>query len=260
MADPNVSTGPGALGVNRIAYEFDFFSGSQISIYIGNILIDDIDSIQFTVTQTKRPIYGYASQYFHTVADGQVLVEGVFAIPFKEADYILAALKNHLDVTAPVEDLDAIGGPLIDPNTRKAIPTSSHAVLRENIERYLQRLTGDTYTGIPYELAHDLSALSDEAFENAAEHFEDVLWKRPKEKFLEPNLSPTGFDLGDYTRRGDQFPPFDIYILYGDITNKAANHTLKRLIDVSIIGQGQAIVVGGEPIREQYRFIARNLG
>ena len=91
------------LGNNTVAYEFDYFSASQMSIYIGNILIDDISSIQFTVSQSKRPIYGYASQYFHTLADGQIIVEGQFSIPFKEADYILASLQRYQENQPPIK-------------------------------------------------------------------------------------------------------------------------------------------------------------
>ena len=242
----------GSLTNSISAYEFDYYSGSQISIYIGDILVDDIESIQFNVTQTKRPIYGYGSQYFHTVADGQVLVEGGFSIPFKEADYILAVLENYTLRSGPIKEVTHItidGYPITKPKIQ---------VLQHNIERYLENRSKN-FTDNPFELARDLSAVSDETFENIAERFEDQLWRKPKEKFLEPNQQIAGFDFSGEIRRADQMPLFDIYILYGDIANAAANHTIKKLIDVSIVGQGQTISVGGEPISEVYRFFARNL-
>lgn len=244
----------GTLSRTMTAYEFDYFSGAQISIYIGDILVDDIEHIQFNVTQTKRPIYGYASQYFHTVADGQILVEGTFSIPFKEADYIIATLDNYMAGRAPIEEIENKGG-----SASKS--SREYNVLRENIERRIDSISKG-YTEVDlFEFANNLSALPDELFENMAEQFEDVLWKRPKENFMEPNLKYglSGLDSSHSTRRGDQFPFFDIYVLYGDIVNGAANHTIKKLIDCSIIGQGQAIMASGEPIRESYRFIGRNL-
>ena len=134
-------------------------------------------------------------------------------------------------------------------------------VRRENIER---RLANATKKDLPdYQMYGDLAALSDEAFENTAEIFEDVLWKNNKEDFRTGNLPLAArkyfSDPPATHRRADQYPPSDIFILYGDITNAAANHTIKKLINVSILGQGQVIMVGGEPIREQYRFIAQNL-
>ena len=240
------------LGNNTIAYEFDYFSASQMSIYIGNILIDDISSIQFTVSQSKRPIYGYASQYFHTLADGQVLVEGQFSVPFKEADYILASLQRYQENLPPI----TIG-------KKQKVQVS-----QKNIELYMDNHTQKDTT----KLYNDLAALNDQDFENAAEKFQDMLWKtddmKRDSKFLTGNQSLNFADfypgetnpLVDNYRRADQYPLFDIYILYGDLSNSAANTTIKKLIDVSILGQGQSIVISGEPIQESYNFIARNLG
>lgn len=237
-------SGAGSLGMNTTVYEYDFFSGSQIGIYIGDILVDDIDSIQFMVSQSKTPIYGYASQYYHKIADGHVLVQGAFTIPFKEADYILAVLEHYTKNNPPIFDLAG-------PNS-----STQFFVSPDNIERYLRRQNDDSHD--PYTVARDLSALPDETFEDIAEKFEDLLWRKPEDKFMEPNV--TSFQGNtDNIRRADQFPPFDIYILYGDIANAAANHTIKKLIDVSILGQGQAIQVSGEPLQEQYRFVCRNL-
>jgi hypothetical protein len=239
-------------GWKQSVYEFDYFSGSQIGIYIGEILVDDVAAIQFQVTQSKRPIYGYASQYFHKVAPGRVLVEGSFMIPFKEADYILEVLKHYQQNNTPVSSY-------FNDRTGK----EDYLVRRENIERKMQVLKPadvENYlvnSPTSYDLLSDLSALNDEDFENVAETFEDVLWQQPTNDFLSPNVS--GFSTGDDTRRADQMPLFDIYVLYGDISNAAANHTIKKLIDVSILGQGQTIQVGGEPVAEIYQFISRNL-
>ena len=252
-----MNIGPGGLSTNRTAYEFDYFSGSQIGIYIGDLLIDDIESIQFTATQTKRPVYGYASTYYHKVADGQVLAEGAFSIPFKEADYILAALKRYRDTHQPISTVSDLGVPAGGPQA-----PVNYRVMRDNIERRMALATQNE--GVPnYDLYNDLAALPDTEFERTAETFEDILWKAPGLDFLSPNLTSNSrqdYDaLGGMFRRADQYPEFDIYILYGDIANAAANHTIKRLVDVSIVGQGQTISVGGEPIREFYRFIAKNL-
>jgi len=263
------------LSLNTTSYEFDFFAGSMISIYLGDILVDDVQYIQFEVTQTKRPVYGYASQYFHTVASGQVLVEGVFTVPFKEADYILATLQHYRTQQAPIH---------MGPGEKE------YKALRESIERYMESQKkfeeqkaiissaegfGMSREGIdklrelapevnnPYDFYKDLAALPDDAFENAAENFEDHLWGKTGNAYSEyttGNLSvvPGGEDI--YThRRGDQYPPFDIWILYGDISNAEANHTIKKIIGANIVGQGQAISSDGQPILEQYRFIAKNL-
>jgi len=236
--------------LNTTVYEFDFYSGSQIGIYIGDILVDDVDSIQFSVSQSKRPIYGYASQYFHTVAAGQVIVQGAFTILFKEANYINATLARYSEFISPIED----------EGVYKNLPK------REDIERRMRReAQGAPPNENTYKLYRDMAAMPDQDFERLAETYADVLWKEPTEKHMTGNIDSAAMDFYvnsdaviDY-RRADQFPPVDIYVFYGDMSNDRANHTIKKLIDVHIIGQGQTLMVGGEPIQEQYQFFARNL-
>ena len=69
-------------------YEYDWYTGSQIGVMIGDVLIDNAVAISFSVEQTKTPIYGYANQYYSFVADGHVLVQGSLTIAFKESGYL----------------------------------------------------------------------------------------------------------------------------------------------------------------------------
>jgi len=235
--------------LNATSYEFDFFSGAQMSIYIGDIYVDDINTLRFTVTQSKAPIYGYASQYYHTLADGRIFVRGDFALSFKESGYLINVLQNYRQ-EAPI--------------TAKG---KQHLVLRENIERYLQKKHERRRTDASkYQFYRDLSALPDETFENIAETFEDKLWKSgfaSEEQFMTPNIPQSRYAYSDddvlIYRRADQYPPFDIWVLYGDISNKAANHTIHKIVGASIVDVTQQISVDGEPIQEAYSFVARNL-
>jgi len=47
--------GPKNLG--NINYEYDFHSGSQINVMLGDVLIDSAVAINFTKTQSKTPVY-----------------------------------------------------------------------------------------------------------------------------------------------------------------------------------------------------------
>jgi len=110
-----------------------------------------------------------------------------------------------------------------------------------------------------FKMYRDLAALDDQAFEDVAEKFEDFLWQKPTTNFDLNNIVE-GSSTGDLKyRRADQYPQFDIWILYGDISNGAANHTIKKIEGVHVTGQGQTIVADGEPIAEQFQFYARNL-
>jgi len=229
-------------------YEFDYFSGSQISIYIGDILVDDIAHIQYSVSQGKKPVYSYASQYFATLAPGIILVEGTFVVPFKEADYLLEVLARFQETMRPIEK-----------DTRYLFtPKGSQVVAQQNIERLLQETKNGKNTD-KFKLIRDLAVQSDKVFEGIAEAFQDSLWKTQgtDDQWLSGNASSHNVKRETY-RRADQYPPFDIWILYGDVANKAANTTIKKIIDVEIVGQGQTVELDGI-VFEQYRFLAKNL-
>jgi len=81
-------------GVGNTAYEYDWFSGSQIGVMIGDVLIDGAIAISFQVEQSKTPIYGYANQYYSFVADGHVLVQGTLTVAFKEAGYLMWPMQR----------------------------------------------------------------------------------------------------------------------------------------------------------------------
>lgn len=228
-------------------YEFDYFSGSQISIYIGDILVDDIAHIQYSVSQGKKPVYSYASQYYATLAPGIVLVEGTFVVPFKEADYLLEVLARFQETMRPIEK-----------DTRyQFTPKGSQVVAQQNIERLLQEAKGGKNLN-KFNLVRDLAVQPDNVFEGIAEAFQDSLWKtKDNEKWLSGNARTHDVKRETY-RRADQYPPFDIWILYGDVANRAANTTIKKIIDVEIVGQGQTVELDGI-VFEQYRFLAKNL-
>lgn len=123
----------------------------------------------------------------------------------------------------------------------------------------------------------DLGALDDRKFEDFAESFEDAIWfgsdtgnPYARDKLNSNNLELEDFVDSDYSnansdeqifthRRLDQYPEIDIWITYGDVNKQSANHTVKKLLDVSFTGQGQVIEISGAPVLERYSFIAKNL-
>lgn len=257
-------------------YEFDHFAGSQVGIYIGDVFVDEINRLQYMVHQAKRPVYGYASQYYDAMALGQVIVSGTFTINFKESGYMHIILKRYMESIGTSEQVSPFklqeGQNPKEPNIENA------KLLRRNIERILEAnkkqgpTPSETKPGQAknlnpsekfdeFSFYEDLAALPDNEFENIAEVFEDVIWK-PK-KLTEEDLGNV-IKLSDLNedremRRPDQFPGFTIWVTYGDINNKPANHTIKKLTGVHIVSTGQILEINGEPILEQYEFMARNV-
>lgn len=65
-----------------------YYSSVDAEIYFGNIFIDEVTSITWTIQQQAMPIYGYNSYCFDDVAVGSRLVQGQFAVNFTKAGYL----------------------------------------------------------------------------------------------------------------------------------------------------------------------------
>jgi hypothetical protein len=278
IRDPNGnSLGPRDLG--SIHYEYDHYAGSNIVVYFGDIIVDDIQHIQFDVQQTRTPVYGYANQYYTFVADGHVFVQGQLSVAFKEAGYLLWPIMsnvnqtNRSNLTSPRYKFNEEGrftqnfGQSEDfsENIRK----SQHAkFMRYNVENAFAQSQDSNYRKDLNRFYRGLSALPDDAFEAWAEEFEDVLWfntdasnagarSQVFSNNIEKGTEISKEDVWSH-RRADQYPEIDILISYGDFSKGSHNHTVKKLLDVSFIGQSQIIEVSGQPVSEVYNFIARN--
>lgn len=273
-----------AAGATR--YEYDHFSGSQITVSIGDVVIDEAVAINFSVSQSKTPIFGYANQYYTFIADGHVLIQGSLAIGFKEAGYLFWPIKRFLNKssnsewTSPrfgttkdgqiVNSYSPSDGP--DVFTQAAKAAEKKRVMQANVEQMVKNSSSNPTNakdGNWNRFYRELGAMSDQEFEDYAETFEDAIWygsdtanALTRDRLFSSNLQ-RGIEIDDETiyshRRADQYPPIDIWIVYGDMSRQTANHTVKKLMDLSFVGQSQAIEVSGEPTLEIYNFIARNI-
>jgi hypothetical protein len=273
-------------------YDLDYFSGSQAALYIGDVWVDEVVNFQYSVQQSKQPIYGYASQLFDDVSAGTVLVQGSFSINFKESGYLWLVLQRYKrfdDATKQIiskygNTTNILTGafPVLGAGTKdfnKATNTlplgdpaaasigsnnpfariqfgNKHidAISRANIERLI---SGEATKSERFQFYNDLSGYAtsnnpharDTVFENVVEVFEDRVW--------EDNTT----DLEDEPRRIDSnfYDNFDMFVTYGDYTKPGANHTVRKITGVRLLGMAQSIEISGEPVLEQYSFIARNI-
>lgn len=270
-------------------YNVEYFSGAQAAIYIGDVWVDEITSISFQVSQSRRPIYGYASQLFDDVAEGVVLVQGQFTINFKEAGYLWLVLNRH----KALQGLPDVMHKNLKNSTRRGFLDSPFSdeksykdqINRQNIEQIINgeistfernRILANLAAGEGDKAVREanrraerrrisasLGGYASEARRAALEQdkgvgsaegifeaFENAVWQS------------TGSDLDMEHRRCDDpyLNPFDIYLTFGDFAGTDYdNHTIQRLRDVYIIGASKQVVIDGQPIQEAYSFIARNL-
>jgi len=227
----NKNTSPG-----KQIYDYDHYSGANVSLYIGDIWIDEITSIKYQIEQQKRPVFGYASYHWDFVAKGTSMVTGMFTINFKESSYLFYVLDRirKAGTNAHLTPTELING-------------QTRPIDRNTIERFLEK----PMDRLKYKDIADIASLPDDKFENLAEQFEDTVWGKTGE-----TLDSVAY--ADH-RRVDHMDSFDIFLAYGNMDDHTSNHTVKRIQRVELIGQSQLIEVSGEPIQEAYTFIARDV-
>jgi hypothetical protein len=242
---------------------FDYYSGSQITVWFGDILIDDIYAIQWQRQQAKRPIFGYASQTFDCVANGTISVVGAFTVNFRQRGYI----------SMIINEISKIYSLKTNQNWNE---------IRKLVSLHLRHDTFGPKT------AEDIAMMASAPnFAELADAYEQEIWGPPPGKGVGVGLGGDGgFGFGVHGSSGagisgdglirDYEPPdiiqrklipdgFNILITYGNQLGDEAKTlrdklqtTTKTLIGVHLLGESQAIQVGGNPCMEEYSFMARS--
>lgn len=275
----------------RGVYNIEYFSGTQASIYIGDVLVDEVTSISYQVSQSRTPLYGYADQLFRDVSKGVVLVQGEFSINFKEAGYLWLILNRYRELMKGDASLMSTVG---RENAQGSSPRTGDPRADQNIERLINgelgvgdknRALSDIAAAVPFRGARfaiqqdrtasiitdstsaELRGFSSSAradgsrgglgeAENIFEVFEDKIWQQGL------GHSSRNHAL-EMDRRADEpaLNDFDIFVAFGDYvgTQNVGNHTVQKITGVHIIGTSKQVVIDGQPIQEVYSFIGRNI-
>jgi len=72
-----------------------YYSGNQATLFIGDVWVDDIISIDYTLQHSRMPQYGYGSQHFDFLPKGSILITGSFTINFREPNYLWIILERY---------------------------------------------------------------------------------------------------------------------------------------------------------------------
>ena len=105
IRNPDTSDNYSHEDAGLLTYEADWYSGSQIQVLMGDIVIDNAVAISYQLNSNRIPIFGFGSEYFAFTAKGHTLITGQLTITFKETQYILKpALRYHNLVGKKDED------------------------------------------------------------------------------------------------------------------------------------------------------------
>jgi hypothetical protein len=73
------------------------YTGSNITLWVGNQLITNAFGISYELSQNKRPIYGYNSMYFDAISTGQVVVLGQLYLTTTKPNYLSTLIASKSD-------------------------------------------------------------------------------------------------------------------------------------------------------------------
>jgi hypothetical protein len=225
----------------------DYFTGADVRLYMGDIWVDEITSISFELEEQVQPIYGYASYTFDKVARGTRIIRGSFSINFKESFYLHGVLNS---LQSKLKEQQAGKGSVFDVETFKKGVTVEHLIEQASKGR---------------------------SFGAVADDLENAFWGKSPDKALQSIVNNQPNDTYFYPEERDPKDPtktldtsqenlrdkgFNILITYGPYNEK--NGVKVAGSAVTIVGvqlQGVSQVIGGDgnPIQEQYTFIAKDL-
>jgi hypothetical protein len=231
-------------------FSSEYFSGADIRIYFGDIWVDEITSLQFTLQEQVAPIFGYASYTWDKVARGNRYIQGSFSINFKESYYLQQALKS---LTSEMKS-DASG------NTSGFNSTTWKNGL--DVEALMMQVNKQNFNSIADEFEKTLWDSSD-----ATTNVNNNTKRREQNSYFYPEFI-TGRDTNGNTTYDDTSQKqlmdygFNILISYGpmnEVNGMTASETLHSLVGVQLTGVSQIIGGDGSPVQEQYTFIAKDL-
>ncbi len=260
----------------RGVYNIEYFSGAQVSLYIGDVFVDEVTTLSYGYQQSRTPIYGYASTLFDDVSEGHLLVTGQFTVNYKEAGYLWLILDRYRKMNKNKPSLTSSSqNPFI--NSGRATRNNIENIINSEVSvsertRYFQNLakkiTEQERTNASRVASHaSLGGFASTQRSIAAgratdekrnlgkaeaefEAFEDLIWQADAEEL----------DLRNRRADDPRLNPFEIYVACGDFAgDNTANHTIERIRNVYILGKSKQIVIDGLPIQEQYQFLARNI-
>lgn len=217
----------------------DYFTGSDVSFYMGDIWIDDIVDLEFAVIEQSMPVYGYASYTPDIIIKGNRIIQGAFTINFKSVGYINEVLRYR--------------DPIV--NLYRGSDNATKQMLNRN-----------------QNLEETLKLYGIKSFEELANQYEEQLWGASSGAGDAMNNHRPYFNYYDETESLDE--GLEIKIAYGPreaIVSHASNYrsnksiepnsTVETIVGVQITGvqKGVYASAGGAPVTERYTFIARDI-
>lgn len=225
-------------------YPEEYFSGCDCSVYFGDVWVDEILSINFSLLEYVQPVFGYNSYVYDACARGSRLIQGNFRINFRESFYLHKIIKES-------KIINGSGG-----------HWSTYSADREEADdTILSTYFDNAINSIDsVELTKQFQNLSIEEKLKIAEQFQRSVWDK--------NLT-TGADSGSVFFKQPR-EGFTIVVLYGSHLDLPSSSECTRKFDIpasttitlsgiQLTGVSHIVAPDGQPIYEDYSFIAKDM-
>lgn len=215
-----------------------YFTMTQARVYIGDLFINELNSLQWALQDNKIPIYGYASRFLDAKAQGKSLVQGQFSINFISEGYLVAALRHYQEM---IDQGTLTTDPIADDNQRRL------SQLVNKLQNPDPRWTPDQIQQAKTEINNLAASMGPDAIASASA---GIGASRRKQ-----NDNILGLPGGDFANAVYEDVEFDIIIQY----TGAGRTITRRLEKCSLIANETIMDLSGTPILDSYGFIARRV-
>jgi len=226
--------------------EYDkYFTVTGARMYIGNIFIDELNSVQYALQDNAVPIYGYASRYVDAYAQGRSLVQGQFTINFVTEGYLYTVMQEYQRFIQSTQNTQAL---VNSPAAATITRILGLMAARDNLNQQANNNPNDTGSAkqaanLQIQINTLRAGLTPEQMQTLATNI-----TQQNTTFS----SVIGFDNAVY-----QDVLFDIRIELGnEITGVKRIRYLEKC---KLISNDQVMAQDGQTILDSYGFIARRL-
>lgn len=223
-----------------------YFCGNDAYVFLNGVRVGEVTYIDWTLTEKKQPIYGYASYTFDDIAVGARMVTGKISVNFTKTRY-LDGIQIYNQ-----ENLK---------NTNLGIEPIVNSV--QDIFQSMDEYDAD-------EAVARKKAYIRNIFDNRDDKELSKVIQMLEDQMLNNNLSSTIVDRSQQPyfnnpRLDNSHEGFTIMIPWGDELFKIAglesngNETLTIINDVYITSESSEVHIGAENVQQVFTYIARDL-
>lgn len=220
-----------------------YFTTIAARIYIGNLFIDECNTIQYALQDNAIPVYGYASRYVDAYGQGRSLVQGQLTLNFVSEGYLYTVLQQYKKLVA-----SGNRSLINDPEANTITQILGMMAARDSLNQQANSNVNDTGSANQAsQLQSQISALSAGLTASQMQTLSAM-----REQQLTSYTDIVAFDNAVY-----QDVPFDIRIELG---NEVTGVTRLRYLEkCKLISNEQIFDQTGQVVLDSYGFIARRL-